>query len=118
MEAEIISNESLVRGSDDQLSRTASFNFPEKADIYLFNPVTHHKQNVVHSKTIPEGHVIAMSAVWRARDEPIFCSVGQRDLTEEEQLARANLMFPGIRNRLHPQAPANNNNGGDADLFR
>ena len=54
----------------------------------------------------------------RARDEPIFRSVGRRELTEEEQLAGANLMFPGIRNRLHPQAPANDNNGGNADLFR
>jgi len=119
LEMEIVNDDTLTRGTDDQLSHTVSFDFPEKANLCLFNPVTHSKQNVVHSKTIPGRRVIAMSAVWRARDEPIFRTVSRRDLSEEEQIARANLLFPGLRNRLNPAAaPNNNGNGGEADLFR
>jgi len=57
LEAEIINDESLVRGSDDQLSGTVLFDFAEKVDVCLFNPVTHHEQNIVCSETIPVGRV-------------------------------------------------------------
>ena len=57
-----------------------------------------------------------MTAVWQARETPIFRGVDNDALSEQEQLDRAHAFFPGIRNRFQAGGGGGQQRG-DAQLL-
>ena len=116
MEQEMVEDETLVRGANNQMTRSVDFVFPEKADTYLFNPFTRQRGDPVYVRHIPGGRTVCMTAVWQARETPIFRGVDNDALSEQEQLDRAHAFFPGIRNRFQAGGGGGQQRG-DAQLL-
>ena len=104
------------------MNRTVDYHFPEKSDVYLFNPHTHSRTDPLYVRHVPGGRTIVMTAVWQARETPIFRGVGNQTLSEQEQWDRARAFFPGIRNRFAAgvggAAAAQRQGGADAEMIR
>ena len=116
----MVADETLIRGVDNSMSRTVSVSFPEKVDTFLFSPATHSRTQPLHVRHVPGGRTVVMTAVWQARDVPIFKGVDNTGMSAAEQAARAALYFPDIQvagaAAARPFAP--NNAGVDAAMLR
>lgn len=79
----------------DRIVRTVNFPFSEKADNFLFNPVTGDREDIIFFKPV-FGKLFAITSCWMDRKDPIIRGLRSSDPTPEEQLEFAMNLFPGL----------------------